>query len=212
MAVAADDAQPARGEVGDPRVRARPGPRRRGHLPTGERPADALVDVERDQFVSASRDDVEPVRRPFGVGVRAELALVAVRLGEPHAAAFRRDDEQASGSRQREQRRVGVFDADSLTHPLEDGAARRREYRCEHRGQESRADPGQEQRASRASAAAWGALELLERPAHHLPAPLLGVLHVRSFIRSRPRRRRELTVPRGRSSSSAISPGVYSRT
>ena len=41
---------------------------------------------------------------------------------------------------------------------------------------------------------------------------VLGVLHASPFMRSRPRRRRELTVPRGRSSSSAISPGVYSRT
>ena len=32
----------------------------------------------------------------------------------------------------------------------------------------------------------------------------------RSFILSSPRRRREFTVPRGSSSSSAISPGVYS--
>ena len=34
--------------------------------------------------------------------------------------------------------------------------------------------------------------------------------HTLSFSESRPRRRRELTVPRGRPSSSAISPGVYS--
>ena len=100
-------------------------PRRPGHLSTGQRPADALVDVERDQLVPASRDDVEPVGRPFGVVVGAELALVAVRLGEPHAAAVRGDDEQASWSGQREERRVGVRDPDGLTYPLEDGAARR---------------------------------------------------------------------------------------
>ena len=40
--------------------------------------------------------------------------------------------------------------------------------------------------------------------------PLQLALHTVSFRESSPRRRRELTVPRGRPSSSAISPGVYS--
>jgi len=101
-------------------------------------------------------------------------------------------------------RRLGGF-ADAL----EDGPAGRREHGWRDRGREDDERRDQQTRpcVSRLRCA------LLERATHDLPGPLLfGRSHDSSFIRSRPRRSRELTVPRGMSSRSAISPGVYSST
>ena len=208
-AVAGDDSQAAPREVGDPRVCRRSFPARPDRIAARERPVDAVLDVQGREMVRRRGDDVQTVRRPFGIGVRAELALVAFRVSQPDAAAFRRDDEQASRCRQGEERRLGPAHTDRFADAIEHGATRRREDGGD-RDHGERGDSRDEQ--PRAAPAARGRGALLERPAHDLPGARFGVVHAPSFMRSSPRRNREFTVPRGRSRISAISPGVYSST
>ena len=141
-----------------------------------------------------------------------------------HARA-RRLDEQPARRGQPHELPLRVANAGDLLAPdgvadrVHDGAPRR----C-HRRRDDRDDRGGERERAQVAARPRDGLPLEVRGAHDLPrAPARVVLardldslqlalhSSRSFSLSRPRRRRELTVPRGRSSRSAISPGVYSR-
>src|SRR5215210_370822 len=121
--------------------------------------------------------------------------------------------------RQREQRGLGVLLAlHGVTNRAEDGltgwAERRRDERCRYGGHRKRT-PISSARSRNA---------LVERVPDDLPAALAGVTFARCGVPPRhrtssstrpassssPRRSLELTVPRGRPSSSEISLGVYS--
>ena len=183
------------------RGEARPGPR--------ERPAHAALGVEHDELVCARGRDEEAVWRPRGVPVVAEQPLRAVAVHQPGAASAR--DQQLSWRRQREERRLGPLDPDRLAQRADDRAPGWAQRRGDHGADDGRRD-------ERPRMAAWpgDGLALGVGPAHDRPGALLGLVlsrspephSSRSFSESSPRRRRELTVPRGSSSSSAISPGV----
>ncbi len=210
-AVAADDPQSARGDVRDPRVRPRAFPGGVADAVTRERPADVTPGSHRGQLVVSGHDQIEAVRRPGGVLVGAQSSFEPVASDEPDAGAAGRDDEQASAGREREERGGGVLDPDRLAYALEHGPPRWREDRRRRHHGRSRKHP-QEQAGARSAGNAVRSSFLVGAP-DDLPRALFDLIHASSsFSRSRPRRRRELTVPRGRSRSSAISPGVYSST
>ena len=128
--VAGDDAQPAR-------ARGRRSACRSASRPSAASAASARASVQRtspsassaSELVRRRRDDVEPVRRPLArPSYGPSLRLKPFVSHEPDAAAVGRDDEQPSGRRQREERRLGVLDPDRLAHALEDGPAGRREH------------------------------------------------------------------------------------
>ena len=210
-AVAGDDAQAARARGRRCACRCACPPsaarRRRGAAASSARRSSTSSATS---SFARRRDDVEPVRRPLRVRRTSRCArLRPLSCDEPDAAVARPRRRAAARCRQREERRLGVLDADRLAHLLEDGVARRRERSPRRRPRQPRRAPA----TSRLARAPRRGRALLVRAPHDLPGALLGVAHASSsFIRSRPRRRRELTVPRGRSSSSAISPGVYSST
>ena len=151
-AVAADNAQSARSDVRDSRVRPRAFPGRVADAAARERPADVAPGSHRRQLVGSRHDQIEAVWRPGGVLVGAQSPFEAVASYDPDAAVSGRDDEQTSARREREERGRGVFDPDRLAHALEHGAPGWREDRRRHhdRGREHR----QEQAVARAAAAA----------------------------------------------------------
>src|SRR6266511_2971245 len=222
-AVADDHAQGGAGEVSDPVALVRPA-RERDVLLVRFLPADVALRVERDELacVQHARDE-EPVGRPRSVAVRSEPPPRAVLLDDPRPASGLH--QQPTGRRQPYELTIRVADADDLLAPdgvadrIDDGASRR----CE-RCSDDRDHGGGERELARMAPRPRHAFALEVRGAHDVPrAPARVVLagdldsleialhSSRSFSLSSPRRRRELTVPRGRSSRSAISPGVYSR-
>ena len=122
------------------------------------------------------------------------------------------DHEQPTRSREEERRRA-LLDTDDLADLVQDRAAGRAEQPCEH--DERR---GRRERLPRTAAR----LRLALRERRRDDRPCACARRARSGARSAqalshsdsrassPRRRRELTVPRGTPRSSAISPGVYS--
>ena len=222
-AVTADDVQAARSQVRDARVRARAAPAREADPRPGERPVDGAARREGGELVRGRGDDVEPVRRPRRLRVVAEPPFRAIRRDDPGTALAR--DEHASAGRQAEQRRLGVLDPDRAADGVHDRAAGLREggggQRCDRAAREYEPHPLPRLRARLALRVGGvddlpgAGLRLLvdgrgvQQPPY---APFAHSGSSRSTVssRSRPRRSRELTVPRGRSSSSAISPGVYS--
>ena len=99
-------------------------------------------------------------------------------------------------------------DADRLADSLEHRVTRRRRDGCDHH-HDRRCSHSRHEAPARAPRRGRPLLVCL---LDDRPRAALGISHsAPSLMRSSPRRRRELTVPRGRSSSSAISPGVYSR-
>ena len=123
------------------------------------------------------------------------------------------DHEQPTRSREGEERRRALLDTDDLADLVQDRAAGRAEQPCEH--DERR---GRRERLPRTAARLRLALRERrrdDRPRARARAVLVRELDPpkRSLTATRgassPRRRRELTVPRGTPRSSAISPGVY---
>jgi hypothetical protein len=213
-AVAGDDAERLAGEVCDPRVARRPAPGGEPHARPRERPPHGAVGLERGELPLARRHDEAAERRPRRVGVGAEEPLRSVGADEPRPAPGGDEEPPAAGDV--EERRCCALDADRLPQVADDGPAGRagggthdRERRCEgERGPDDRALPDR-----RLPLAVRGPDDLPRaRPRVVLAGdldPLELPPHTCSFSASRPRRRRELTVPRGSSRSDAISPGVY---
>ncbi len=228
IAVAVDDPERPAGSVRDAEAARRPAWRDDAGR-AGERPADNARRRRGDEARAAGERDVEPLRRPRGVGVGTQPSLGAVGPDDPHAAA-RHDKEPALG-RKRGERGPGVLaplhplEPDRLAHPPRHGLAGRAQ-----RGSHDRAEERQgEKRAPRPGTRHMNVL-LVVGGADDCPRPPLGVElagrrrpleqlrqtlvpHAssrgsRSASSSRPRRRREFTVPRGTSRSRAISPGV----
>ena len=153
--------------------------------------------------------DEEPVRREGRVAVAPQAPAGAVGADEPRAAAA--GHEQLARGRQREQLRLRRLHADRLAERVHDGASGRAQRRRDDRRDERPRDE-----RPRVPARPRHGLPRLVGGTDDLPAALACLVLVRSpvahcsrsFRLSSPRRRRELTVPRGSSSSSAISPGV----
>ena len=191
----------------------RAAPARQADVRPRERPAHRPVGRQGGELVRARGDDEAAERRPGRLAVGAEQPLRAVLLDDPDAGVGAH--EQPPGSGQREEGRRALLDADDLADLVEDGASRRAEQarECDERHGDRR---GGLPRASPRLG-----LPLGERGRHERPGALSRLLlardldrfqlasHTVSFNESSPRRRRELTVPRGTPNSSAISPGVY---
>ena len=166
--------------------------------------------VERGELVRPCRDDVAAERGPRRLVVGPEQPPRAVRLGDPDALSEVTSSRPGAGS---EERRLRVFDADR---------ARTRSIKARPGGLSTAARSATATAAAATSGQRGGGepAAARRRPATtRRPAPppprrpgsrcrsssaLIG--HLR--IASRPRRSRELTVPRGRLSIAAISPGV----
>ena len=223
-AVARDDVQRVAGPVGDPGVQSAARPARvTDGLRPRERPARlSALGVERDELASPRGDDEEPARRPRRVLVVAEQALRAVLVDDPRA--FRRQNEQAAGGGQLHERGLRRLAPDGVAEAVDDRHARRRQRRDHDRPRGHERDerpaalprPGDPlarlERGVDCSPCALccaglvGERYLPESAAHAVFAHEVSLV-TRSCRASRPRRRRELTVPRGSSRRSAISPG-----
>ena len=132
--VAGDDAQSRRRDVRDPRVGHRPFPARPRRIHPRELPAHTAVRIERHELVPLGRDDVEPVRRPLGVGIRAELPQEAVGATSqtPPLSADTTSSRPAAGSEKSAGSACSM--PDRFAHGFEDGPAWRRERGNDHRG------------------------------------------------------------------------------
>ena len=223
-AVARDDVQRVARPVGDPGVQSAARPARvTDGLRPRERPARlSALGVERHELVSPRGDDEEPARRPRRVLVVAEQALRAVLLDDPRA--FRRQNEQAARGRAASRARAAKAPArrrrgSGRRPPCPAASAPRprspRQPRARRAARGAFAVQGIRSRDSNAARRAPTRGQLRRLRPGGAPAGGPGVrgfahdcsLITRSCMVSRPRRRRELTVPRGSSSSSAISPG-----
>ena len=231
LAVAVDDPERAAGAVGDVEALLRRPPRQADALGTVQLPADAArIGVDRGERAAARGRDVEPARRPRRVLPGAEPLALAAALDDPHAAVLA--DEQPPGRGQFEAADGGggrrrlldhgahpVADlvrqaAVALGHADRDGGRKRGDPHQPdgarappRRGLRVRGDDGLPRALARRHLLrqrrlAQGALECLDLvPGHRSSSSA-------SASASSARRSLELTVPRGRSSIAAISPGV----
>ena len=194
-----------------------------------ERPADLAlrIGIDRGHTVIPGDDDVLRLRRPGPLRPGHELARRAVGADEPRPGP--RVDQEQARRRQRGQCGLSLHlltGADRVPNGADERAAGRRDG-C---GQDENGD-GRRQERAKVSLGPGDRLARVQGSSHERPGPPLCVELVRrldalerapyfgvaahacsrsmiSSRRSRPRRRRELTVPRGRLRSSAISPGV----
>ena len=195
----------------------------------GERPPHAPPRIQRRQLVAAPGHDEAPVRRPRRAVVGPEPPLAAVGRDHPRAVARPR---RAAGRRPAAARAP----AGRRLPGAEDARAPSARRRCAARRPPPRPPRPPTDSATAATRAGHGPAPAPRRVAgvrraDHAPRPLArggvlgrggpqrvaqlapghrGTAPMRSPSASRPRRRRELTVPRGRSSARAISPGVSS--
>ena len=194
----------------------RAAPAREADVRPGERPAHVSLGRQRDELVPPRRDDEAAERRPRRLAVAAEQPLRAVVARRPRRPSRR----SRAAAPARAARRAPA--APSRPRPPR-GSRRARRGRAGSAGRRDDDERDRERRERLPRAPRRLRLALRERRAHDGPAsaraprarpgsrsaPARFLTRV-SFSESSPRRRRELTVPRGRPSSSAISPGVYS--
>ena len=168
---------------------------------------------------ASSFSRVTATKRPkgdhVGLPIVAQQPSRSIFGDHPHAGT--RGDEQTTRRRQGEECRLRALDADDLADLVEHRPTGRAERRRDDCAQSNRngSDTWPVRRPLHRRA-------LAERSRDHTPSTLASLvllrevdalelaLHSSSPSTSRPRRSRELTVPRGRPSASAISPGVNS--
>ena len=223
-AVAADDVERAAGKVGDAAAGRHGGldrpARQRDRAGRRDAPANLPVgDVHGDEARARRQHGVGAVRREIAVARGPERAHAAARADRVGDAAPEREDDAA---RQLHGCERGAITARRVVAQMRrdrDGTGRR------EGGQQRPDDP------RHAHAPPAGGRALREGREHEPPAALAGLdlagglepqqaraqellvgVHASTVpaSSSRARRSRELTVPRGRSSMSAISPGVCS--
>ena len=215
--VAGDDADPGAVDVRDPRIRLRSGPAREPNARPGERPAHAAVGLERGELVLASprrRSVRTATSSPRGRARGAASSRPAARPRRPHRRR-RAADPAPAGRRARAGRARRRRPRES--RPARPGRAGSAPRRAPPRRRRSRPARGAASGSGRSTG--WRSANAAATTLHDALAglvlagdldPLELAPHSSSPSASRPRRRRELTVPRGRSSASAISPGVNS--
>ena len=215
LAVAADDPEPlrSRGRRSACRSSCRPSAgsgRRAGRATSARLPPGS---ARRARSAATRRRSGRTATRTLRGSCRAAASS---RPRSTTQAPAVRGHEQPARGRQREERRLRLLDADDLADLVEHGAA----GRAQEAGDD---DERQRDRRDRLPRAAGGvgsrSANALRTTAHERSrascspgsrSARSSFLTPCSFSESSPRRRRELTVPRGRPSSSAISPGVYS--
>ena len=213
------------GQVGDPDPGGRPanvGDRRVRR----ERPAHGPVRLDCAEHVARDGGNEEAARRPGRLRVPAEQTAGAVGLDHP--GPLRRADQQSPAARDLGQGRLRVVDADR--ERFVDPVAHLRPGRGEEQGGEQCRGRKRERQARPSRPLGAVRLALLEGRLRQAPAAALRLLGAgdrrlpqqrsqailvhrsaspsRSPSRSRARRSRELTVPRGSSSMRPISPGL----
>ena len=207
-AVAAHHAERSCAPVHDAGVGLGARPAWEAHVGACERPADVAVRLERRELRATRRDHEAPERRPARLAVGAEQPLRAVGLLRPRRPRPRR---RAAGHRPG----AGTAPAARVRHRPPHGPRRAPPGPAGSRGPPRAArqpPPRSRLRESCASAAARlrarrrrrGRRLALARARPSAPGTSIrssSCLHNRSLIASSPRRNRELTVPRGRSST-----------
>ena len=217
---------------------ARPSPRRRGsRCGRRTRSAcPSAVPVQRGDRtlraarVSSGRRRPARARRARSLASRRRSARTATSSPRgtrpssrffPSASTTQTPSAAATSSRppsgQREQRGLGALDPDGLADAIDDCLPRRagdgepdaRRHRAARDATKRRRGAARNAARARRYAASTTRVRALPRDvrARH-DDTFERVSHSRSRIASSPRRSRELTVPRGRSSARAISPGV----
>jgi hypothetical protein len=227
-AVARHDVEVRARAIGDPRVEPSPGPARARHRKGArERPAHfSGFGTQSDKMVALCCGDVEAARRPGCAAVVTEEALRSVLVDDPRTCG--RKHEQPAGRRELHERRLRRSPTDDIAEAIDDGLAWGSKGGDEHCGCDQHGDAEREKRAAVSVCprdrlarcicgpddppASLGRAGFVRKLHPMKGAPNVALVHpfsrtTLSCRASSPRRSRELTVPRGSSSSSAISPG-----
>jgi hypothetical protein len=229
--VAGDRAQIAAGAIGDA-IAARHVPPRIADPADGQPPGNGAGRVDGRQRARRRDREVQPPRRPARLRPGSEPPHRAAGGDDPRTAPA--GHEHPARGRQRQTRHPG--DARAGERAVDDPVHRRARRGERHRRDQRRHQWNGGHRSPAPCGGAWRTVHVRRldgAPGTRLGAGLVGRAHSReralrgriqppahgpsfstswALSASSPRRRREFTVPRGKSSARAISPGVYSRT